>query len=147
MKKILMGIGSELQGDDGIGTIIAKELKNKEWLSLVCDTVPENFAGVVEREKPELLVLVDAAEMNLPAGSLRRLPTEKLNSLVIGTHGIPLKHLVSRLEKASEKTIFIGVQPGKIRFGDSLSEELKQAKQKLLSLLERNAWQEIERIS
>ncbi|MDP2973757.1 MAG: hydrogenase maturation protease [Candidatus Diapherotrites archaeon] len=99
MKFILMGIGNELKGDDGIGNVIAREFKHSEWLSLACETVPENFAAVVKRERPELLVIVDAAEMGLPAGEFRLLPKQKLNSVAFGTHAMPLHFLVSHLEK------------------------------------------------
>ncbi len=145
-KKILMGIGSELQGDDGIGTIIAiefKELNKQGWLSLPCETVPENFAGVVEREKPNLLVIVDAADMTLATGEFRLLSKENLNSAIVGTHGLPLKHLVERLEKSSEKILFIGIQPGKIKFGESISSEVETAKKKLLEIISKESWEEI----
>ncbi len=142
-----MGIGSELQGDDGIGTKIASDFqktKKESWLSLPCETVPENFAGVVEKEKPKLLVIVDAAVMGLAAGKFRLLQKEMLNSAVVGTHGMPLRHLVERLEKSAEKIIFIGVQPGKIMLVESLSPQVEIAKKKLLEIISREAWDEIE---
>ena len=80
-------------------------MNKQDWLSLPCETVPENFAGVVEREKPNLLVIVDAADMGLASGEFRLLAKESLNSAVVGTHGLPLKHLVERLEKSAEKII------------------------------------------
>ncbi len=146
MKKILMGIGSELQGDDGIGTRIALDFqacKKEGWLSLPCETVPENFAGVVEREKPKLLIIVDTAGMGVAAGKFRLLQKERLNSAVVGTHGMPLRHLVERLEKSAEKIIFIGVQPGKIRLGEFLSPEVELAKKKLLEIISNEDWNKI----
>jgi hydrogenase 3 maturation protease len=145
-KKILMGIGSEIRGDDAIGTSIARGLeamKKDPWLALPCETVPENFAGIVEREKPALLVLVDAANMNLKAGEFRLLPKKKLNSVVFGTHGMPLKHLVARLEKSAKKTLFIGVQPKGIGLSETLSSELEKAKQRLLEIISKEKWNEI----
>jgi len=147
MEKILLGIGSELQGDDGIGTMLAnefKELNKEDWLSLPCETVPENFAGVVEREKPKLLVIVDAADMGIAIGEFRILQKENLNSVVVGTHGFPLKYLVERLEKSSEKILFIGIQPGKIKFEESISSEVETAKKKLLEIISKEDWQKIE---
>ncbi len=146
MRYILMGIGSELQGDDGVGNKIAREFKSEGWLSLQCETVPENFAGVVEREKPQVLVLVDAAEMGIAPGEFRLLPKERLNSTVVGTHGMPLKQLVSRLERHSGKIFFIGVQPGKIRFGENLSAQAEVAKRKLLEILEKREWSAIKKL-
>lgn len=145
-KKILMGIGSELRGDDAIGTLLAKSLealKRPDWISLPCETVPENFAGIVEREKPALLVIVDAANMNLKAGEFRLLPKKRLNSVAFGTHGMPLKLLVARLEKHAEKTLFIGVQPKGIGLSETLSPGLEKAKQRLLETILKEDWGEL----
>jgi hydrogenase 3 maturation protease len=141
--KVLMGVGSEIRGDDAIGTAIARELaalKKSGWLALPCETVPENFAGIVEREKPALLVIVDAANMGIEPGEFRLLPKKRLNSVVFGTHGIPLKQLVARLEKSAGKTLFIGVQPKEIGLSESLSPELEAAKKKILELISKEEW-------
>ena len=107
--KVLMGIGSELRGDDAIGHVIAGNLRAGGWLSIPCSTVPENFTSVVRRKSPELVVIVDAAEMGIEPGGMRRVPKEKLDSDVSGTHGIPLMHLVTYLEEIAKKVVFIGI--------------------------------------
>lgn len=148
-KKILMGIGSELRGDDAIGTRIAAEFKalgKAGWISLPCETVPESFAGTIEREKPALLVIVDAAEMKIGAGEFRLLPKKKLNSTIFGTHGMPLKNLVARLEKHAKKTLFIGVQPARISLSETLSPELEGAKQRLLEIISKEKWGKLEKL-
>ena len=81
---MLLGIGNELNGDDGIGSYIAKRFNKRNWLSVDCSTVPENYISVVKRTKPEFLVIVDAAYMNLPPGTIRRL--EKTCTLHIRKH-------------------------------------------------------------
>jgi len=70
MKYVLMGIGNELNGDDGVGNTLAREFVERGWLAIPCETVPENFVSVIEREKPEVLVMVDAAEMDIEPGDL-----------------------------------------------------------------------------
>jgi hydrogenase 3 maturation protease len=146
---ILMGVGSELNGDDGVGNVVAREfgkMNPEGWKSLECETVPENFIGVVEREMPVTVVVVDAAEMGLPPGEFRRIPTDRLDSDIMGTHGIPLKHLVSRLMEHAREVVFIGIQPGKMRFGDELSPELLRAKDELIGTLYRKEWNDIKQI-
>ncbi len=147
MKLILLGIGSPLNGDDGIGTLVAKKLEKKKWLnSIPCETVPENFAGVIRRELPDIVILVDAAEMGLESGQLRLVPKEKLNSIAMGTHGIPLKHLVSELEESAKQVIFIGVQPETVRFGERLSPAVKKSGQKLVEIIKQRGWSQIEKL-
>jgi hydrogenase 3 maturation protease len=138
MKNILLGIGNELKGDDGIGNLIAREFSREsmeDWLSVPCETVPENFTSIVKKEKPELLVLVDAADMGIKPGEFRIIPTGRLNSGVLGTHGIPLKHLVSYLEEYAGKVVFIGIQPGKIQLGSHISPEVVKGKDRLVKIL------------
>jgi hydrogenase 3 maturation protease len=135
---VLMGIGNELKGDDGIGNRIARQFSAPGWKSISCETVPENFTSVVRRESPELLVIVDATDMGLEPGEMRIIPEEKLNSDVEGTHGIPLRHLVSYLRDSAGKIIFIGIQPKSMEIGDSLSEETLDAGRVLTEKLQKS---------
>ena len=140
---VLMGIGNEMKGDDGIGNVIAREFNIPGWKSIPCETVPENFTSVIKRENPEILVIVDATEMGLGPGEFRQIPKEKLNSDIVGTHGIPLMHLVSYLEEYARKIIFIGVQPKKMDMGGDISQEVGTCKNKLIDILEKRAFDTI----
>ena len=141
-----MGIGSTLKSDDGIGTLVARAFKktaSEEWLCLECETMPESYLGVVEREKPCLVLLVDAAEMGLEPGETRVLSKEQLSSTVIGTHGLPLKQLYDLLEKNAKKIVFIAVQPERMNLGEKLSSKLSRAKRELVETLKRKGWDKI----
>lgn len=143
MRFILMGIGNELKGDDGVGNRIARLFSHPDWLSLPCETVPENFAGVVERERPELLVMIDAADMGIEPGGIRIIPQNKLGSDVQGTHGQPLRQLVSILGKHAVKIIFIGVQPGNTGLGEDMSPQLQKMMDRLVRILQKHDWESI----
>ncbi len=133
--KLLIGIGNELKGDDSIGVFIAKNFKAKNWKTIEAGTVPENFIGVVHREKPELLVLVDAADMGLPAGEIRRIPPKKAGSAFYCTHSLPLRQFIEITKKNTHKTILIGIQPKSTKFGEKASIEAKKAAKKIMQLL------------
>ena len=143
MRYMLMGIGNELKGDDGIGNLIARQFSHPDWLSLPCETVPENFTAVVKRERPNLLVIMDAADMGIEPGGFRIIPHGKLDSDIMGTHGLPLKHLFSYLGKHAGRIIFIGIQPGKIQLGEDISPELEKAKDELIDILKGRDWESI----
>ncbi|RLJ00401.1 MAG: hydrogenase maturation peptidase HycI [Candidatus Aenigmatarchaeota archaeon] len=147
VEKILMGIGNELKGDEGIGNIIAREFSSKGWLSLACETVPENFIGIVKKRRPKMLVIVDAANMSLPVGEFRIIPKDMLLSNAFGTHGIPLKYIVSYLERYVEKIVFIGIQIGEIKLKGGISPEVKEAKEKLIDILKRDEIETIKTLS
>ena len=141
---MLLGIGNELNGDDAIGCYIARNFRNEGWQAIDCGTVPENYIGVVKRIKPKLLVIIDAAEMGLQAGAIRRLKKEYAGSAFISTHSLPLGEFISAIEKYAKKILLIGIQPKQTSLGTSLSSEVREAASKLMKLLEQEKWLKIE---
>ena len=140
---ILMGIGNEINGDDAAGVFIAKRFSANGWKSINCETVPENFIGVIKRDKPEILVLVDATEMGLEPGDIRLIQKSRLNSEVDSTHSLSLHFLVSELEKYSGKIIFIGIQPKSMSIGDEMSSEVVSSTEKLMEILKKSDFSRI----
>lgn len=137
MDSLIMCIGNRDGGDDGIGPHIADTLKidSLDFEILDCGTAPENYTAVVKRHKPKTLVLIDAADMGLAAGDIRIIPKEKLGSMHISTHGIPLSILIQYLEKEVEHVIFIGIQP-QTMFGE-ISKPVKKSAEHLIELLKK----------
>ena len=102
MDSLILCIGNRLGGDDAIGPYIADQLKKQvldEIKVLDCGTVPENYTADVKRYKPKKLVLIDAVDMNLNPGEIRIIPQEKIGTMHISTHGIPLSVLMSYLKQ------------------------------------------------
>lgn len=131
-----MGIGNELLGDDGAGMAVARRLQGAlGWIALVCGTAPENFTALVRRARPEVLVLVDAVDMGLDAGSVRRVPPEHLEDLSWGTHQLPLSHLLSFLAGCFGEGVVIGIQPGHISEGIGLSPPVERAVEEVCMIL------------
>jgi hydrogenase 3 maturation protease len=137
-------IGNRDGGDDGIGPYIADSLKNDtlDFMVLDCGTTPENYTAVVKRQKPKTLVLIDAADMGLPAGDIRIIPKEKLGSMLISTHGIPLLVLIQYLEKEAEHVILIGIQPETMT--GKISNPVKKSAKQLIQLLKKKETNKIE---
>jgi hydrogenase 3 maturation protease len=141
---ILMGIGNTLRCDDGIGPYIAQHMKGSSFLSLDCGTVPENFTSVVRKIQPGLLLLIDAADMDLPAGEFRTIQKEHINDVSIGTHQMPLSYLIDYLSDSCGKILFIGIQPGTVADGESLSRGVLAGAELLIEIIERRAFEKIE---
>lgn len=134
-KYFLMGIGNTLRGDDGIGSIIARNFKDDDWLSLDCGVAPENFTSIVKKNKPQLVVLIDVVEMDLKPGEFRIIPLEKINTMHITTHSIPLSFLISYLKNFTPKIIFIGIQPKLIDYSTSISPEIFKSSEEIIRIL------------
>jgi len=141
---ILMGIGNVVRGDDGIGCCIAKNLEGKNWLSLDCGTAPENFTSVIRKNKPGILVIVEATDMGIDAGGFRIVSEEKIENIGISTHNIPLSFLINYLKESANRIIFIGVQPKTIRDSGEISDKLKKSAEHLIEILREGRFEEIE---
>jgi hydrogenase 3 maturation protease len=126
LRIVFLGVGNDLYGDDAIGVEIARTLLNdgigdwKDRMIIVGGPAPESFCGVIRRFKPDLVMLIDAAAMDLPAGTVRWLPwaDELDDSLLSWT--IPLHLMVSylRVETGCEVGL-IGIQPQDVRWGEA----------------------------
>jgi len=121
MKRMLLGVGNRLSHDDGVGPVIAQALADSDWVSIDCGTALENAVGMVSRERPDLLVIVDAAHMGMEPGTYRRLPIQSNDHMLASTHGLPLSFVLANIESAAEETILIGMEPADLSFGEGLS--------------------------
>lgn len=128
MKTVILGVGNSLHSDDGAGPYFAELFKeNKNIVSFNCGTAPENFTGAVKKINPELLIIVDASLMGLRAGEIRIVPKEKIHDTSVGTHMLPLTHLIDYMSEYVPQIILIGIQPKSLDEGDFLSAEVLSA--------------------
>lgn len=141
--KVLLGVGNELLGDDGLGPYIARRFQALGWRAYDCGTAPENFTSVVKKHRPELLVIIDAAELGLPPGEFRRLRPERAEMMLISTHTLPISSFISYLEEDCHEIVLIGVQPKQLELGEGLSAAVRQGVEKLLRILQEEAFDRI----
>ncbi|MGB2782580.1 MAG: hydrogenase maturation peptidase HycI [Atribacterota bacterium] len=134
-KYILMGIGNTLRGDDGIGSIIAQRFKDRDWFSIDCGVVPENFTSVIKKNRSNLVVLIDAVEMGLKSGEFRIISPDRISALHLTTHSMPLSFLISYLKEYTQELIFIGIQPKIIDYSNFVSPEVLKNSEKIIRIL------------
>ena len=143
-KKMLIGVGNPLGRDDGVGVYVARAMAGDSgWWAIPAGLALENALGLVERERPELLVIVDAADMGLPPGSFRRLPLERAEEMLGSSHALPLGFLAGIIQRAAREVVLIGVQPADLSLGDGLSPEVKKGAEELVALLRVGKLEEI----
>jgi len=144
MKNVVMCIGNRYNGDDAIGPYVADKLKQEdldEFLILDCSTVPENFTSLVKKNNPTNLIIVDATDMGLSSGEMRRISKDMIGSMHVSTHNIPLSILVSYLEHYVKNVFIIGIQPENM--DGSMGEEVKKSGDKLVELIKNKKFLEI----
>jgi len=131
-KKIaVLGIGSELRGDDVAGLLVAEELKKNKNLKLKVffgSTAPENLTGEIIKYKPTHIVIVDSTDMGQKAGSIMLISPEEVGGISFSSHMLPVKMMVDYLlESLKCEIIIIGIQPKILMFGETISKEVKKS--------------------
>jgi hydrogenase 3 maturation protease len=107
-----------------------------EWLALVGGSAPENCTGTLRRFGPDLVVLVDAADLEARPGTIQWLEPAQIGGLSVSTHTLPLSVLATYL--AADLGCEVGIlaiQPASNDIGAPLSPELSGAARNLAQVL------------
>ena len=140
-----LGVGTELCNDDVAGLYVIEQLANRlnisvgetsgRTLLISGGPAPENFSGLIRDFHPDLLVVIDAAFLELPAGSIQLLPEERAAGLSFSTHMLPLPMLLSYLKLACGcQTCLVGIQPATTEQGIGISARVKEGTELLADL-------------
>ena len=135
---VLVGVGSELRGDDGAGLLVADKLKSKnsKVKILIGGTAPENLTGEIKRLKPSHLIIVDSADFQAAPGAIEVIGYDKIGGHSFSTHSAPLKMMIDfLLADISFEPIVIGIQPGSLEFGAAVSPEVAAAVDEVVEAL------------
>ena len=135
---LLLGIGNPRHGDDALGPIFARAFRHPAWRCVNAATAPENFTGLVRRLRPDRLLLLDAAEMGLPPGTLRRLRPEDVHAADFGTHAGSIGQLARYLADCARTVEIVGIQPARTDPGARLSPPVRAALKPLALQLARD---------
>lgn len=129
----MVGIGNRDGGDDAVGPYIIDKLKQlglRDIEMLDVGIAPENFTDVIKKKHPETVVLIDAIDMGISLGKIRRVKKDHIGEMHISTHGIPLSVIIKYLETFVSSVILIGIQPDQM-YGE-MSETVRNAADKLV---------------
>ena len=142
----ILGVGTDLCHDDAAGLMVVDALcaqtgipvgeAGARLLLVNGGPAPENFSGLIRSFSPELIVVVDAAFLELPAGSIQILPEERAAGLSFSTHMLPLPMLLSYLKLTCGcQTCLIGIQPATTEQGIGVSERVVEGVKLLTDVL------------
>jgi len=134
--QVLLGIGNDLLGDDGVGPYIARNVTNSHWKTFDGGSVPENFIRPLRNLAPDLLVLVDAVDMGMEPGIVRIIPPDAIRDHGFGSHQMSLEHLIGLLQSFCSKVVLIGIQPMCLDLDTPLTSPVVEAAESILTMLE-----------
>jgi hydrogenase 3 maturation protease len=129
--KLILTVGNGMMGDDGAGALLAQVIQNQpleDWEVLNGGSTPENILHKVREMAPQEVLVVDATEMDLPPGSIRRIPEERIaDPFFLTTHSLPLSFVIEALREFTPRVELIGIQPEMVAFGYPMSPSVRQA--------------------
>ncbi len=131
----IVGIGNPLRNDDAAGMLVAREIQHREQaadashlLVIQAGHAPENVTGELRSFAPELILLIDAADMRDVPGAICWVPIQSIEGMSASTHSLPLSMLARYLTlELNCMVALIGIQPKSNDFGETVSVEVSQA--------------------
>lgn len=141
-KTVILGIGNTLKSDDGAGSILASRLKdNTSFVVYDAGASPENYLGKIIREKPETVLIIDAADFGAKPGELNLIEGEHLETTnFYSTHNASISLTINYLKSnLKSEIIVLAIQPKTLVFGDGLSPEISTAIDKIEACLSSSA--------
>jgi hydrogenase 3 maturation protease len=132
-KIVILGIGNEIKGDDGMGPIIAWKLndlfeENDDVIVFDGGTVPENYTSLIRNEEPTHIILVDAVEMKKEPGYIRVVQKDEIAKYNISTHAMPISFLIKFMETTiGARIILVGMQPKNMELAEGISKEVEKS--------------------
>lgn len=132
-KIVILGIGNEIKGDDGLGPNIVWKLNdlfenNDDVIVFDGGTVPENYTSLIRNEEPTHIILVDAVEMKKEPGYIRVVQKEEIAKYNISTHAMPISFLIKFMETTiGARIILVGMQPKNMELAEGISKEVEKS--------------------
>lgn len=141
LRVAILGMGNELNGDDAAGVLVARALiknmsreKSRRDFSLdhlyIADVgpSPEAFTGPLRRFRPDMVILVDAAELGEQPGTVRWLEWQSAEGMSASTHTLP-PTVLSRflVEQLNCRVMLLGIQPECLDFDAGVSAPVRAA--------------------
>jgi hydrogenase 3 maturation protease len=144
-KILIIGVGNRMRADDAVGPMAIDRLQeagnlSSNWLLIDSGEVPENALGLVDKEKPDRVLLIDACDWDAPAGDVRFFSADELLKLpirMLSTHGVPLSFWVKMtlVDHPNLNIELLGIQAGDLTFNQPLTPGVAAALERIEGLV------------
>ncbi len=138
LRLLVVGIGNEMLGDDGVGHRLAEDLaaiRREGFLAAGVGVAIENAGPLIRRLRPDELLLVDSAT-GLGRAPWAFVPPSRLGAFCHTTHSVPLPLLIAawKTDNPGLQVSFIGVTPHSNEFAAPLSAAVAGARAEIVAL-------------
>lgn len=143
----VVGIGNPLRGDDGVGCRVAelliegrrtgaRALRNGVAVLNVEDVL-ENYLGDVAAAHPDVVLMVDAADVGGAPGDAALVEESALKDAPCATHRTPLGVTASVIrQRTGAEVLVLTVQPASLDWGAPMSAPVAEAAEHVSALLQ-----------
>jgi hydrogenase 3 maturation protease len=124
-----------MRSDDAAGVLVARNLSRCDWgteadrvLIIEAGQAPENRTGELRKFRPDLVLIIDAADMGETPGTFQWIPQESIDGMSASTHSLPLSMLAYYLKLELNCTVAVlGIQASSNDVGERVSSEVLHA--------------------
>jgi hydrogenase maturation protease len=139
----VIGLGSDLSGDDGAGLAAARSLRQTSEGTLDVRTCAGDLASLLAAwEGADTVILIDTVATGAPAGTIHRVELDGLAPRTVSTgstHDTGLAHavlLAEALGRLPTRLVIVGIEGVCFDVGAPLSVEVAQAVKRVCTLIE-----------
>jgi hydrogenase 3 maturation protease len=140
----ILGVGNQMRSDDAAGVLVARGLSHRQCAAhtdrvLIIDAghAPENRTGELRKFAPDLVLIIDAADMREKPGTIRWVPEESIDGMSASTHSLPLSMLARYLVlELSCSVKLLGIQLDSNDVGEGVSSKVLQAVDEIVDALD-----------
>jgi hydrogenase 3 maturation protease len=138
----ILGVGNPFRSDDAAGILVVRALAHRKSADrvLICEAgpAPENRTGEVRRYAPDLVLIVDAAEMGETPGTVRWISEDDIDGMSASTHSLPLSMLIHYLKLDLNCDVrLLGIQVRSNEVGETVSVDVLRAVDEIVEELDR----------
>ncbi len=136
-KIVVVGVGTILRGDDGLGPVLIERIKeNVGAMCVDAGNAPENYVGKIAKLKPDTVLIIDAVHLDLKPGEYKILRKDDITKSGFTTHNLSPNMFIEYLEKETNADIYIlGIQPENTSFGEEISKNVRKKLEELSELI------------
>ncbi|MFN8414379.1 MAG: hydrogenase maturation protease [Anaerolineales bacterium] len=137
----VVGIGNELCADDAVGMLIARALlshltvqTSKTLMVIPAGVAVENVTGQLRGFAPDMILLIDAAELGEAPGTVRWLTMDAVTGVSALTHSLPLTMVMHYLNSELGCPVaLLGIQIKSNEMGVEMCPEVHSAAEEILA--------------
>jgi hydrogenase 3 maturation protease len=135
-KAVIMGIGSTLKSDDGVGVFIAESLKKFGIDNvIVAGTTPEHWLGFLTDKKFEKLLIVDSVLFGGEKGEIKLFDLREISERFGLTHSSSLHLFYDFISKEGniKELKVLAVMPETLEVGENLTASVRRSAGEIIS--------------